>query len=337
MRLPTASLCLLAVLILLMSGCSLAVDHFGAAPGPADAAPVVFDVPQGTTARGNATQLAAAGLVSSADNFVMYVRITKEGGCIKAGRHSVSPAMTAGELIATMCGVPLADDVPFTVVEGWRIREIDAALAAKGWTQAGEYTAAVAQLSRYSAPYPMPATSLEGYLFPETYMVDQSRWDTTAFVQRQIDLLAERFYTPNKAAIEASGRSFDEIVIMASMLEREEPTPKQRPLVAGILWKRIDSKWNLGVDATSRYTLDKWNDRRAFLKKLRDPNDPYNTRLRGGLPPTPIGNPGITALESSLSPTGSEFWYYLHDSSGVLHPSRNVQEHEAYRRKYNVY
>ena len=99
----------------------------------------------------------------------------------------------------------------------------------------------------------------------------------------------------------------------------------------------MDSSWNLGVDATSRYTIDKWNDRKAFLVQLRDPSDPYNTRLRGGLPPTAIGNPAIDSLTAALSPTESEFWYYLHDSQQVLHPSRNSAEHEAYRRKYNVY
>jgi UPF0755 protein len=268
---------------------------------------------------------------------VMYVRITKEGGCIKAGRHELGPAMSAHELIEVMCGVPLPDDVPFTVVEGWRIREIDAALAAKGWTKPGEYAALAGNPSAFKAPFPLPTDSLEGYLFPETYMVVPDKWDTQAFIQRQIDLLAERFYTPHADEIAGSKRSMGEIVIMASMLEREEPKVKNRPLVAGILWKRIDAGWNLGVDATSRYTLDEWNDRKAFLVKLRDPSDPYNTRLRGGLPPTAIGNPSTPSLEAALAPTDSEFWYYLHDSRQDIHPSRNAAEHEAYRRKYDVY
>ena len=135
----------------------------------------------------------------------------------------------------------------------------------------------------------------------------------------------------------ASSRSFSELVIMASLLEREEPKPVHRPMVAGILWKRIDNGWALGVDATSRYTIDEWNDRKALLKMLRDPDDPYNTRLRQGLPPTPIGSPALPSLEAALAPTESEFWFYLHDSTGKLHPSRNQREHEAYRRKYNVY
>lgn len=320
----------------LLPGCDLLADHYGAAADPSGAA-VVFEVPKGSSVRAVAPSLESAGLVSSADNFVMYVKITKEGSCIKAGRHELSPAMTAGGLIAAMCGVPLANDVPFTVVEGWRIREIDAALAAKGWTAPGEYTALANNPGAFVAPFPLPTDSLEGYLYPETYSVAVDRWDTQAFVQRQLDLFAERFAGPRADAIAESPRSLGEIVIMASMLEREEPKPAQRPMVAGILWKRIDSGWNLGVDATSRYTLDEWNDRKAFLKKLRDPSDPYNTRLKGGLPPTAIGNPAIDSLNAALAPTDSEFWYYLHDSDQVLHPSRNAAEHEAYRKQYNVY
>ncbi len=328
---------LLVPSLLTLPGCNVLADYFGAARGPANADLVIFEVPQGSSARGLAPALADAGVVTSADNFVNYLRVTKAGSCIKAGRHKVSAAMDAAAIIEALCGVPLPNDVPFTVVEGWRIREIDAALAEKGFTKPGEYAAAVANPAQFKAPFPLPSASLEGYLFPETYMVDPEKWDTHMFVQRQLDLLADRFYVPQKATIDASGRSFGDLVIMASMLEREEPTPAQRPVVAGILWKRLDSGWNLGVDATSRYTLAEWNDRKAFLKQLRDPSDPYNSRLRGGLPPTAIGNPGLTALNAALSPTQSEFWYYLHDSAGVIHPSRSVEEHERYRKQYNVY
>ena len=156
-------------------------------------------------------------------------------------------------------------------------------------------------------------------------------------MQRQLDTLNKNFYTPNKAKIEKSKRSFHEIIIMASMLEREEPTVKQRPLVSGIIWKRLDNNWNLGIDATSRYTLDVWNDRKAFLKKLRDPKDPYNTRKRPGLPPTPIGNASVLSLEAALNPIDSEYWFYLHDAQQILRPARNAREHERNRKKYNVY
>jgi len=298
---------------------------------------VPFEVPQGATARGLAPELESAGLVSSAEGFEWYLRLTKEGGCIKAGRFELRPEMSAGELVETLCGVPLEKSEPFTVVEGWRIREIDAALAAKGWIQAGEYTVLAQDPGRFTVGFALPAQTLEGYLYPETYMVNPEKWDTEAFVQRQLDTLESQFVEPHRSEIASAGRSLGDLVIMASLLEREEPTEANRPLVAGILWKRIDNNWNLGVDATSRYTLDVWNDRSAFLKKLRDPNDVYNTRLRPGLPPTPIGSPSASALEAALGPEASEYWYYLHDHQQNIHPAKDARGHEANRRKYDVY
>ena len=325
------------MLLTLLVSCAMVADHYGTPADPADDTEHFFTVPQGATAHSLGPLLQDEGIVDSGDDFVMYVRLTKAGGCIKAGRFRLRRNMSAADIIDTLCGSPLPEDVPFTVVEGWRIKEIDAALVAKGWTQPGEYTALALDPARFTAPFPLPADSLEGYLYPETYMVVPEKWDTAAFVQRQLDLLAERFWKPYEDEIKESPRSFADVVIMASLLEREEPRPGQRPLVAGILWKRLGSGWNLGVDATSRYTLDQWNDRQAFLVKLRDPDDPYNTRLRQGLPPTAIGNPAIDSLSAALAPETSDYWYYLHDKSQVIHPSRSAAEHEAFRRQYDIY
>lgn len=323
------------MLLLTLLSCTMLTDHYDQAADPADTTELLYDLPRGTTARGAGEGLAAAGIIDDADDFAMYVRLSKEGGCIKAGKHRLSRSMGPEQILEALCGAPIPDDVPFTVVEGWRIREIDAALADKGLITAGAYAALAADPAQFTASFPLPETTLEGYLYPETYMVTPGKFDTKVFIQRQLDLFAERFATPHAA--DWAARGLGPVVIMASMLEREEPKPENRPMVAGILWKRIDNGWNLGVDATSRYTLEDWNDRLAFLKRLRDPNDPYNSRLRPGLPPTPIGNPNIDSLKAASHPVESEYWYYLHDSAQNLHPSRNVAEHEAFRRQYNVY
>lgn len=312
----------------------LAACDLEAPADPAATTEVMFEVPAGATARGLADELADAGLVAAEWKWEWYLRMGADGSCLKAGRHRVNAGMDAPTLLAALCGPPVPKDEPFTIPEGWRARDIDAALVAKGWIAAGAYEEATKDLTAYTAPFPLPTNgTLEGYLFPETYRVEPDRFDPKALVQRQLDTFAARFWE-GKAF---GDRPLHAIVTMASMLEREEPTPANRSLVAGILWKRIDSGWNLGVDATSRYTLTDWNDRKAFLVKLRDPEDPWNTRLRAGLPPTPIGNPGVVALEAAAAPVASDFWYYLHDADQVLHPSRTVAEHEGYRRKYNVY
>ncbi len=309
---------------------SLMACDFGAAPAPGDTTEVVFEVPKGATAKGLGDELAAAGLVTSDGNWQWFLRLGGDGSCLKAGKHRTTRSMSAPELLAALCGAPIPDDVPFTVVEGWRAKDIDAALAEKKLIEAGQYLAATESASGYTAAWTLPGRNLEGYLFPETYLVSPDRFEVRAFVQRQLDLFGERFAA--KAALE--GRTLDEVVVVASMIEREEPSPDNRRLVAGIMWKRLDAGWNLGIDATSRYTLADWNDEKAFLKQLFDPKEPYNTRLRPGLPPTAIGNPGLRSLEAAASPEDTAYWYYLHDATGKIHPSKSVAEHDALKRKY---
>ena len=320
-----------------VTGCSAIEEHLGQAADPSDTNEIIIDIPKGTTAGTLGSLLAKSNVIDSADNFKNYIRLSKKGGCLKAGKFKVSRAMDASQILEVVCGVPLANDKPFTIVEGWRIREIDAALAEAGWIKGGEYSRFANDPSQFTAAFPLPKDTLEGYLYPETYMLTPDRFEVKQFIQRQLNMLSETFYTPNQAAIQQSGRSFDEILIVASLLEREEPKPDNRDVVAGIIWKRLDNGWALGIDATSHYNLEDWNDRKGLLRNLKDPNDPYNTRIKKGLPPTAIGAPSLPSLKAALSPESSEWWYYLHDSKQVFHGAKDAKGHEDNRRKYNVY
>lgn len=333
-------LVLLAVLLLAAGAAGAAFvwaeSQVNTAAAPPGAPAVEFTVPKGATGRRLGNQLAEQGLIRDARLWRWHL-FRRGHFSPKAGRHKVSPSMTMAELSSALEGAPIPEDIPFVVIEGWRLRDTDEALAAAGLIQPGAYIAAASRPERFKAPFPLPKGTLEGYLYPETYRVVPGALDVEELLQRQLDTFTERFYHPNADAIARSGRTLHELVVMASMLEREEPVPAQRPLVAGILWKRVDRGVPLGVDATSRYELAEWNDRKAFLKRLRDPNDPWNSRHHKGLPPGPIGAPTVESLQAALKPKPSEFWYYLHDAQKRLHPSRNAQEHEALRRKYNVY
>ena len=296
-----------------------------------DETELVFEVPPGANATRLLPALVEEGFPISELEWKLFLR-QEDASCLKAGRFSLRKSMSLREVLKTLCGVPIPNDVPFTVVEGWRIRDIDAALVAAGFIEAGVYSK-LAESKGVEAPFPIEGPTLEGYLYPETYMVNPDVFSAKKLIERQLQTFADRFLLTHAS----TERGLHAVVVMASMLEREEPTPAQRPIVAGILWKRIDNGWQLGVDATSRYTLPDWNDRRAFLKNLRDPAEPYNTRLHKGLPPTAIGNPSISALEAAVSPESSEYWFYLHDGAGVFHGGRNAAEHEANRAKYDVY
>jgi UPF0755 protein len=322
-------------LLLSLCSCAAVESALFAPADPGNTEALRFEVPPGATAGGLGGSLAEAGLVGSADRWKLYLKMSGEGSCLKAGDFELNPAMSLPEIMDTLCGVPLADDVPFTVVEGWRIRDIDAALAREGLIQAGAYTALAERYEGLDLPFEPEGPSLEGYLFPDTYQVSPSAFEVSEFIERQVGTFWDRF-----GSAHAGGwgeYDLHQVVVVASMLEREEPTPRHRPTTAGIIYKRLDGGWALGIDATSHYTLDEWNDRVGFIRKLKDPEDPYNTRMRQGLPPTAIGNPGIESLEASVAPVETEYWYYLHDASGQVHWARNGREHERNRAKYNVY
>ncbi len=326
------------ILLLFLVGCPIIDSKIDTPVDSSDVEGSIFEVPKGANARSIGPKLEEAGLIGDTRYWRAYLKLRNAGGCLKAGRFVLSPSQSMPEIMETLCGVPLSDAVAFTVVEGWRIQEIDAALSSRGWANAGEYSEAAHNPDSFDLPGGLHGLkSLEGLLFPDTYMIEPERFDVQQFVQRQLDALDSRFITPAAAQLQTTNHGLYPVLIMASLVEREEPKEANMAVVAGVLWKRLDNRWNLGVDATSRYTLEVWNDRRAFLGKLRDSNDPYNTRLRSGLPPTPIGSPGLQSLKAALSPQTSGYWYYLHDAKGQIHLSRSAKEHEAFRKRYNVY
>ncbi|MBT3218316.1 MAG: endolytic transglycosylase MltG [Proteobacteria bacterium] len=321
-----------AVFLLLFTALVACVDP-DAPMDPTNTSEFVFEVPKGSTAYGVGPALVEQGLVPSEFQWKRFVK-SEDASCLKAGKFSVSPSMSMRNILETLCGLPLPDDIPFTVVEGWRIRDIDEALAKAKLIQPGEYKT-LAESKGAESPFEVPSPTLEGYLWPETYKVSPTAFSAKKFIERQLTMFNERFMEAHAKDVEKRG--LHGVVVMASLLEREEPKPENRPLVAGILWKRLDRGWQLGVDATSRYQLVNWNDRKGFLAHLRDPEDPYNTRIHHGLPPTAIGNPTLSSLEAALNPKSSDFWFYLHDKNQNLHPARNGDEHDANRAKYDIY
>lgn len=315
--------------LLLLVGC----PNIDAPNNSADAEDRVFEVPKGATASGLIDDLIAAGLVDSPWKAKLFLK-QRDASCIKAGRHTVRGGMSFNELIDALCAPPLPEDVPFAVVEGWRIADIDAAIAEKGWAPAGAY-AQLATSKGVALPFEITSPSLEGYLYPETYMIVPERFDAKQLIERQLATFQERFLSKHPEGF--GDKDLHQVVVVASMLEREEPKVENRPLVSGIIWKRLANNWQLGIDATSHYKLAIWDDRPGLLAALKDAADPYNTRLRQGLPPGAIGNPSAASLEAALKPQASEFWYYLHDGQGNIHPAVDAAGHEANRAKFGVY
>jgi UPF0755 protein len=288
---------------------------------------ITYVVYSGEHGRGTSHGLKENNLIRSKWAFYWELKQSDKGGSIQAGTYVLSPSMSALEIIDALTGEVQAEEQAFTIPEGWTISQIDNKLSEQGFIQAGdfEFCSRTCDFSEYS--FLDNASSLEGYLFPDTFYIDPNNFSSEAFIHRLLDNFETKVLTDSfEADVAASGRTLDEIVIMASIVEREGLWDEDLPLIAGILWKRYDNDWGLGADATLLYVLGDESELVANLEL----EDPYNTRKYRGLPPTAISNPGLKSLEASLYPEESSYWFYLTDlDTGKAHYAETNDEHNA--------
>jgi UPF0755 protein len=174
------------------------------------------------------------------------------------------------------------------------------------------------------------AKGMEGELFPDTYFFLPDITPEDAIAAMNANFKAKM--SSISPLIAASGHTPDDVVIMASILEKEALTYDDRRIVAGILWKRISIGMPLQVDATFLYI----NGKNTYQLTTDDlaTDSPYNTYKYKGLPPTPIDNPGLDALRAAADPEDSDYLYYLSDKSGTIHYATDFAEHEENRYLY---
>ncbi len=170
----------------------------------------------------------------------------------------------------------------------------------------------------------------EGYLFPDTYFFLPNATEETVLrtMRENFDLQTAEI----APLVASSTHSLEEIIIMASIVEREAHTTADRKMIAGVLWNRIARGMALQVDVTFLYTLGK-NTFQLTTKDLQS-DSPYNTYKNKGLPPTPIGSPSLDAIKATLSPTKNSYLFYLADFDGVTHYSKTYEQHLRYKRMY---
>lgn len=174
------------------------------------------------------------------------------------------------------------------------------------------------------------AKDYEGYLFPDTYKFFPSV--TPDFVIASMKKNFANQMAPLESDIVQSGKSQEQIIIMASIIEKEARGRDDRAVISGILWKRLANKIPLQVDAPFLYILGK--DSKSLTKTDLALNSPYNTYKNLGLTPTPIDNPGIEAIKAAIHPVDSPYYYYLHDSDGKIHYAKTYAEHKKNISKY---
>lgn len=256
--------------------------------------------------------------------FVWYHGVAHK---LQAGEYVIQRNLTFTEITELLQSGKSAE-IRVTIPEGSTIAQIDDILTKKSLIQAGEFEACARECD-----FRFDRDSLEGFLFPSTYFVAPNSFTPRLFISRLYNTFLAQV-APFNEALYASGRSLEEVVIVASMIEREAfgDSPAEKKIISDVIWKRLDEGIHLGIDATTRYELDRW--KAPLYTADFESDSPYNTRRSLGLPPTAIANPGLPSLEAAINPTPNEHYYYLHDCSGQIHFGSTLEDHNA--NKYKV-
>lgn len=287
---------------------------------PDDKTPVVFVVSRGENGREVATRLSNERLIRSPIGFYILLKTLGIETSLQAGEFRLRRDMDAKTIAQELTHGTI--DVWVTIVEGWRVEEVAVKIAKELDIPEKEFL----KLGK------------EGYMFPDTYRFPM---DATAgaVIFQFMDTFNTKVTDDIRNAVKTHHLMVDQMITLASIVEREGNSDEDRPMIAGILLNRLKNGWPLQVDATLQYILGYQIEEKTWWKKNLVEEDksivsPYNTYLNVGLPPGPICSPGLSAIRAVAYPKASDYMYYLHDTEGNIHYARTMEEHEDNIRNY---
>lgn len=328
------TLIVLLIFAVLISGIwfvwQLSVSHGSAAQD--------FAIEPGAGVNQISLELYNSGVVNSRLAFETYLYLKGIEGNIKAGTYDL-PSSTITELTSILLEGPGVDDKRITFIEGWTLADYAREVEKEGLASEQEFIEVVSHpksngFSDETFPilYSKPdSVDLEGYLFPDTYFVYKDV-DANEIVKVLLNTLQQKITLQMAEDIDAQEKTLHEILTMASIIEKEVRTDRDRRIVSGLLWKRIDAGMALQVDATVNYITG--DSKPAVTYDQTKIDNPYNTYLYRGLPPGPISNPSLSAIQAAVYPTESDYWFYLSTPDGETIFSKTLEEHNAAKQKY---
>lgn len=274
----------------------------------------MFVIEKGSGLKEIANKLETAGLIKNRIIFFLYARLGKFEEKIQAGDFRLSPSMNIEEIAQNLTHGTL--DVWITVPEGKRALEIAETLKK--------------EIPAYDSSWTEILALNEGYLFPDTYLIPKDA-DIQMIVNQMRDNFDRKYSEIN---VGNSKLTKPQIVILASLIEREAITNAEKPIIAGILINRLNAGMALQVDATIQYAKGRWEP--VALEEYKSVKSDYNTYLFTGLPPGPISNPGLEALRGAANPADTNFLYYLHDKNRQIRYAKTLSEHNANIENYGL-
>jgi UPF0755 protein len=321
------TLAILIVFAVAIGAAWIAYALFGDRSHPATTTGVV--VARGSAFADIAAQLQSAGVIGSAELFRIYAKASHADTQARAGEFRFTPHQTQAEVLHQLQtgGAQIAKWI--TIPEGFTAKQIAAQLQSEGFGDAADYEQAFVHDTIVIDGF--RTTNMEGYLFPDTYLMplDASPSSVEAIMSAQF-----RKEFPGDAARKARARGLTvpQIVTLASLIEREAKADDERPLMAGVYYNRLRLGMPLEVDATIEYALPQHETVITYSDLKLD--SPYNTYLHQGLPPTPIANPGRPSLIAALNPRPSDYLYYVYKGHGHHAFAKTLAEQNANIAKY---
>jgi uncharacterized YceG family protein len=298
---------LLAIVLVVVAGWFLwSIYQPGAGDGSGR---VVVTVPRGASVGEVGDLLADRGVVDSSFFFKLRAKLSGSEGDIKSGTFRLRADMSYGAALTALAKAPPPPPViRITIPEGKSRREI-APIARQAGLRGDYLTASrrspVLDPRRYGAPR---GATLEGFLFPATYELKR-RATAKRFVGDQLTAFKRNLATVNLRYARSKNLTVFDVLTIASMVEREVAVARERPLVAAVIYNRLKDGIPLGIDATLRFELNDWTHPLKVSELQAD--TPFNTRINGGLPPGPIGNPGLASIEAAAHPARVPYLFYV--------------------------
>lgn len=261
---------------------------------------------------------------------------------VQEWKYPLSWCYGKGDLLSLIAQWPEKSFTRLTLLEGWSKYDIDAKLTHEGLIQAWEFIAKTEDQqfiqslkSEFSFLLLLPVgKSLEGFLYPDTYFLDQN-WDLSEkLIKAQLKNFNQKIWLPFAEKFQNFGHQLSpyQLLILASVIENEEKHAENKPIIAGIFLNRLEKGMRLDADVTLCYGLKITYDqcRQNILPNLKDAKNPYNTRANYGLMPTPISSPSKGTISALLNFKKTDYLFYLHnEKSGQVYYAETVAEHNA--------
>ncbi|MBI4272323.1 endolytic transglycosylase MltG [Candidatus Uhrbacteria bacterium] len=291
-----------------------------------------FSVAPGLSSDQLANELAEKGIFRNSIDFSLIHFITPQ--IAKEGIYYFVEGMSEYEIYRALAAGPVRKEKIITIIEGWTLHDIAEYLSGQGFESPGVFIATATQDWSASHSFLQRAqglSSLEGYLFPDTYRVyeDSSSRDIIGKMLLNFD---KKFSSEMKHDIQNNGRTIHEVVTLASIIEREVPKDQDRVLVSDIFLRRLKKNMALQADSTVNYVTGKSSPQVSLSDTSID--SPYNTYKYRGLPPGPIGNPSLSSLRAAIYPQPNPYFYFLTGKDGRVHYSKTFEEHKKKKDMY---